>query len=785
MYSLQKEPTYIIIIITLLLLRVSTTAQTNSKGITTLIGAVADTNYQPIPFTTVQLLANDSAIKYGSICDSLGNFNIGKVGKGIYILKLSNIGYKKAYKELNIDAVKKKIYLPPQILEVNLEQLKEIEVRAYKAGSTQLVDKTIYKPKQSDIENAKDATEILNKAPQIKINKKDDALKVLGNKNVLVLIDGAHNNRHLKSINPKDIEHIEIISHPSAKYRADVGSVVNIVLKDKRTSGLTAYTDNAFALPQNTGKTFNQVSYSYKKVRLFANYHGYTDLTVDRDTNVFQEAEDKYLSYSLNDPCYVRRYNNLQYGLDFSPNKSFLINLTGQLNLSQTEYNSENRTIYSNNNNKVSDIYSSNQDLDINKQQNYSLYLKKTFNDKNTIASNTNIYFQHNSYDLNQTSQDYIKPNDGINESINRNTKSTFEQQSINSKLDYTYKHNKNNSYELGCQLYARQINNSIEALNITSKLDYSDIRNSFYLNNSRTIKNTGVQAGVRIENFNISIYDTVNQSSTQILPYLSFWYKINKAKNIRLSYKQRFRYPNYIELNPYTYYSSDSISSSTGNPNLVPEKNHIINASFATNKDNYEFSFLLGYNYINHIIVETIQTKQARLSSQFNNAGKASKYSCGFSAYAILFDYAEIEASFSLAYTSYYDRKQYNGFSYYTDLSIYTPLFWDIDLELCFILPYKEMTYNGYYKDDMHIDEISISRSFLDNNLTLGFSVWNPFLKMKGNERRWHHDYIEKSNYHTVNSTQFRFNLSYAFSKGKNRKKINPKLNMEHNSKS
>ena len=55
-------------------------------------------------------------------------------------------------------------------------------------------------------------------------------------KNVLVLVDGMYSSRSLTTINPDDVESVEVITNPRVEYDAEVANVLNIILKVEHES---------------------------------------------------------------------------------------------------------------------------------------------------------------------------------------------------------------------------------------------------------------------------------------------------------------------------------------------------------------------------------------------------------------------------------------------------------------------------------------------------------------------------------------------------------------------
>ena len=55
-------------------------------------------------------------------------------------------------------------------------------------------------------------------------------------KNVLVLVDGMYSLRSLTTINPDDVESVEVITNPRVEYDSEVANVLNIILKVEHES---------------------------------------------------------------------------------------------------------------------------------------------------------------------------------------------------------------------------------------------------------------------------------------------------------------------------------------------------------------------------------------------------------------------------------------------------------------------------------------------------------------------------------------------------------------------
>ena len=765
------------ILFLLIFVTVNIFSQNTNK--TKLVGFVSDSIQNPIPYTTIEVLNSDSVIQYGAITDSTGIFRIDSVKANSYIIKISAIGYKTKFIKTSVSADKKTFSLGWIPMKINTELLNEVVISAHKTGYHIQVDKSMFYPDSALVKQSKDALDLIKKIPEVHVNKRNDEVKISGNTNVLVLINGVNNGRTLKSIPPEDIERIEIITNPSAKYNSDVANVLNVILKDKRTQGLSVYTDLSLCMHQKNHRAFTQISYNYKNVRFFVNYNGFFSKMLSLDTTLREENIYTNKTIPLDESVYNSGIQTIQYGFDYFPNKTFKINFTGQLNYEKAFGSTDSKTLFVVNDTNLIDEVLYDNTFDYNNiQQNYSLFLEKKIKKNNVISSTTNLYFLENA--INSVFNSFSSTNT-LNSSNYVN--SISKQNSVNSKIDYNLKLNEKINLEAGYQFYSRNINNNVNDANTINNSSYFDIRNSVYANSIFKFNKFGIQAGARLENLQIQLYDTIKNSYTKVLPYLVVNHRINSKNNIRLSYNERLNYPVFYQLNPYTYVSPDSVSYSSGNPYLMPEISRNVSLQYVYNSNNFYSAVSLKYQNVDNIIIEELYSQNGILQSKYFNKGKAGNYICDFETSFSLFDFLDIDLSLTALYTAYKNNSEHNGFSYYSELQLYAPLPFELDLDIDVILFDKSINYNGYESTNLLIDEIALSKDISDN-LTIGFSVWEPIFKAIDKERVWTKTYTESAVSQITNNTCYMFNLTYILNKGKKAKKVKHESLMEYNSK-
>ncbi len=196
-------------------------------------GKVVDETNQFVPYANVVQMSRDSAFLSGCVTDESGAFQM-KKAQNAALLRVSFIGYKDKWLPLsgtqtNLGTIQ---------LERDAVSLNEVTVSAglpevYIKGDAQVT--TI---ENSILAEVGAADDVLGKIPGIV--KNNDKLTVFGKGEPLIYINGRQVRDHseLEQLNAKDIQRVELVTNPGAKYDATVGAVVRIVTKKNPNEGL-------------------------------------------------------------------------------------------------------------------------------------------------------------------------------------------------------------------------------------------------------------------------------------------------------------------------------------------------------------------------------------------------------------------------------------------------------------------------------------------------------------------------------------------------------------------
>ena len=195
----------------------------------TFTGRVVDETQAPAPFANVVLLsANDSAFVAGTTTGADGRFTLtGHAARPI--IKITYLGYKTQVLEAaGCD-------MGTIALETDATMLGEVVVKGQRPAFKLTTEGLKTEVENTLLSKVGTAKAVLENLPGVQ--RKKDGIEVFGKGTPLIYINGRklQNQTELDQISSEDIQSVELITSPGAKYDATVGSV--ILIKTKRPQG--------------------------------------------------------------------------------------------------------------------------------------------------------------------------------------------------------------------------------------------------------------------------------------------------------------------------------------------------------------------------------------------------------------------------------------------------------------------------------------------------------------------------------------------------------------------
>ena len=255
-------------------------------------GRVINENGQPLPFVNVVLLSlPDSAFVHGAVTDENGMFNIvTKQSEGL--LKLTSIGYEtlflpyKAANGLTIQMKEETQMIGEVIVKGQLPQThaKGDAMRTTVAGTI--------------LEKAGMLSDALSKIPSLEAER-GGAVKVIGRGDAEVYINGrrVQDMKELSRLRSDQIQHVDVVQNPGARYKAAVKAVVRITLKKAQGEGFS-FQDNLSGMYQYGHTLTNNLDMNYRMgglditASLWAGRYGHTK-SLQENTLTYYAGPDK------------------------------------------------------------------------------------------------------------------------------------------------------------------------------------------------------------------------------------------------------------------------------------------------------------------------------------------------------------------------------------------------------------------------------------------------------------------------------------------------------------
>ena len=227
------------------LLAATATAQPN-RGPGVLTGAVVDADTGgPLAAASVALYsAADSSFVTGAATTADGRFRFDGLPAGPYRVRASFVGYAVVRRDTVVGA--QPVDLGAIALPTSGEVLGEVGVVGERPAVEQLADRTVYNVADQPVTTGGSALDALQTIPSVDVSF-DGEVSLRGNGNVAVHLNGrpvpvqgALLASYLRQISTSQIQSVEVIPNPSARYDPEgTGGIINLVLVENTDRGLS------------------------------------------------------------------------------------------------------------------------------------------------------------------------------------------------------------------------------------------------------------------------------------------------------------------------------------------------------------------------------------------------------------------------------------------------------------------------------------------------------------------------------------------------------------------
>lgn len=601
----------------------------------TIKGSVFDSvSNKPLAFVTVALqnAQTHTGIRSGLTRDD-GSFSLNTNATQALELVFVFVGYKS--KVVPVTDSGTSINIGKIMLPASSSQLQEVSVTSARPLMKQEVDRITYDIQADPDSKALSVLDMMRKVPLLSVDGNDN-IQLKGSGNYKILINGKESalvaknpSDVLKSMPATNVQKIEVITTPPAKYDAEgLSGIINIITKRNADQGynigLNTRFNTVFGAGYNLNGTLKQGKFG---ISFFGGMGsgGNTTTTFDNTENIFA-SQTNIAQTGTNNQKARFHYggSELSYEIDS------LNLITGSFNLFGN--NQHTRTLQFSNTTMqdiVAQMYNlanaadqsfTGLDAAINYQlgfkaskdrlltfsYKYSYSPNKQFNDN--VFSNRFNYYQADV-------PDYQQYNDAGNKdhTIQVDYASSLSKQlSIEAGAKAILRNNYSN-FHVDNRDSITQIYHTVDSL--TNDFNYHQNIYSLYNSYQWKMEKWAVKAGLRLERTELNA-DFVSAgiktapSYSNLIPSVSIQRSF-KSSSLNFGFTQRILRPGIFQLNPFVDRSNPTFIN-TGNPGLKPELDNTFDLTYS-NFSHGAINIDLSYAFSNNSI-QNVSTLQQQL---------------------------------------------------------------------------------------------------------------------------------------------------------------------------
>jgi outer membrane receptor protein involved in Fe transport len=774
--------------------------QNNSTPTGKIFGSLYDaqTN-QIIEYGNIVLYRiKDSSMVNGTITDKQGKFVLDNLQFGMYYIKTSFIGYATKF----IDSIR----VNPKSLEVDLGkimldeqsiELGNVLVTGQKEMIINNLDKKVINVEKDLTTTGGSAVDVVGNIPSVTVDL-DGNVSYRGNQNITILIDGkpsvlvgASNSDILNSIPASQIESIELVTNPSARYDPDgTSGILNIILKKRIDGGL----NGSVTLNVGTGDKYNgSINLNYRTP--YFNFFGSYD---NRIANMWNEGNSlrtnninnttSYLS-TVNDGTFRFGAQSVNVGVDYLYDNDNTFTLAYRYRKFGFDSDGDVTNTSKDSVNQLTNYFERSSLADRNMQgMSYTASYRRTFESKGQELTADVILNDHKM----DREENIIQSNFDLN--LNPLKNNLQQGLSNNSNKEWTVQSNYINPIEgfgrieTGFKVTLKDLNSKNDYLNLDTNqiwvedltrktnFDYEEQVYAVYGIYSNNINKFQYQIGFRFEKANVDGSESetsikFNKNYFAVYPTIHLVQVLPNEQEVQLSYSRRVERPNNRRLNPYVD-KTDSLNIQYGNPELNPEFVNSLELGYSKFFGKTALTSSLFYRITNDAISDyTFLRNDGVTETTFRNLANRTSYGLELTAAHPLFEWLRLNGSFS------YFNIKYDGADILEESNSWISkasmvLFLSKDFNMQFNVNYNSPIVDGQEREkEMFTADFAAKKDFLDGQLSLTLRVSDVFNTRKRDEERTGINFFSTS-YGKRESQVVYLGISYRLSPGSNKER-------------
>ena len=559
---------------------------------TKVIGHIVDQHNQPVPFANVALLnPSDSSFINGGVTNNGGDFVIPCSQRKV-LLRVSFIGFATYYKLINVGNI--------GTIRMKTEPytLKSVTVKGMRRVIKNDVDRLQYLVSNDPFSKGMNGIEVMGRVPMLNVS--DESVNIVGKGITHIMLDGLilemtadAVKAKLRSLKAEDIERIEVITIPSAKYKAEANvGYINIVMKRDQSKGWSGSISEEIQR-QYRGRYFQDINLNYasRKFELSTGLGMSLDKVINNSYSLYDFKDGHQRSTRKRTIAPWSSYN-ADAIVKYHANKRLEL---GVMTSFYTNHISTNHTFVSIN--RDTTFTTAHAPAIWNNNISTTLYAEYKLDSlEKTLNVNYN-FFNSNA----PTQSENVSVTNGMAELLRNKSKANYKINAL--KLDFSlpFKHL---YMETGASFSAIRNKTSLMLENFANgQWRYNADESNEFLYKERTLaaylsakklltEKLQLQAGLRYEHTwtesNQLTQRQINRSHYgRFYPTLHLNWQLKDNQNLALAANWGIERPNFNDLNPFRIYTSTT-DYMTGNPYLTAAYTRNVEINYSNGKGLY-----------------------------------------------------------------------------------------------------------------------------------------------------------------------------------------------------
>jgi iron complex outermembrane recepter protein len=780
-------------VLVFLLLYLAGHAQPGIKDENIFVLTVLNDKSQPAEAATVELLKEGKLVKI-ALTDAKGQARFEKITDDHYSFSITSKGYlPKKTAPLQLLSIK----TTTVTLQAATTTLKEVSVSSRKPFIENKQGKVLLNVEAAVTNVGATVLEVLEKSPGVTVDR-NGSIALQGKAGVLVLIDdkptylaGAELNNLLSSMSASQVEQIELMTNPPAKYDASGNAgIINIKTKKTKVKGFNGSAtvsagqgvypknNNSLVLNYRSGKFNTFLTYSMNLNKYLTDIYAYRKYYDNNGA----------LSSILDQPTYFtgRVFNNtLKLGTDYYLSTKTTIGLVLGGTIIRRKGNGTASATWLSPTGTVDSAIGTGSSSDNRfKSGLVNANLRHTLSSKQDLA--IDIDWLNYSIRNEQYFNNRLQTNGGYNEASQGNIPSSIK--IVSGKIDHTWRVGKNSSLQSGWKSSQIKTDNIASYQNFNGLVwteDYNKSNHFLYKENIHALygsmetkrKKFSMQVGLRYEN---TSYDARQLGNVQqkdssfsrrydgLFPSGYISYEVDSSNTLTFTAGRRIDRPPFQKLNPFTFIIN-KYTYQTGNPFFLPQ--------FSWNLElSHQYKGMLttsvSYSVIKNYFSQLFLTDTAKGILYYSEGNVGRTHNIGLSATLIVSPFKW----WSLTAQAVYNHKELKGYNGNVNFkSDINQLNLNISNQLTVAKKYT-VEVSGFYTGRARNDlqevlyptgqlSLGVSRPVLKKKGTLKFSARDIFYT---NAMEGFTQFTSATEYFILRRDSRVFNLSFTYRFGK-----------------